>query len=161
MPVHGHACRGKQSPTYHSWYAMRRRCNNPTYQEYKYYGGRGISVCKRWERFENFLADMGVKPRGLTIERIDNSGNYEPSNCEWATYQKQARNTRRSKVVEFRGEKKPLVEWAEVVPIPYHTLKARLKYGWSPEKAFTTPILSIHEISKLGNAASKLRKATS
>lgn len=95
---HGHVKNGKETKTYTSWINMRQRCNNPNNDRYEYYGGRGIKICERWNSFENFFADMGEITKGLTLERIDNDGNYEPSNCRLATHSEQGRNTRANKL---------------------------------------------------------------
>lgn len=79
---------------YRTWGSMRQRCYNPNHPKYEYYGGRGIIVCDRWNRFENFLEDMGERPDGMTLDRIDNNGNYEPTNCHWTTYSMQNYNRR-------------------------------------------------------------------
>lgn len=88
---HGHS----RTPLYRVWSSMKSRCGNPASPAYKHYGGRGISVCDRWQKYENFFADMGYPPPGLTLERIDVNGNYEPSNCKWATWAEQNRNKRK------------------------------------------------------------------
>jgi hypothetical protein len=100
--VHGHTSHGGPfSPTYRSWSMMRVRCTNRKRKEWKDYGGRGIKVCRRWIDFRNFLADMGERPSlALTLDRIDNDGNYEPGNCRWATRIEQARNSRPRSIVK-------------------------------------------------------------
>lgn len=92
MKTHGH--RAKRSGTYNSWAAMRQRCANDNRPDYEYYGGRGIKVCDDWELFENFLADMGERPAGTTLDRINVDGNYEPSNCRWSYLIERQRNKR-------------------------------------------------------------------
>jgi hypothetical protein len=93
--THGHSLNGERTSAYHRWRGMRERCNYPKNKKYKYYGGRGITVCERWARFENFLEDMGEPPLGMTLDRKDNDGNYEPGNCRWATKGEQESNKKR------------------------------------------------------------------
>ena len=97
--THGETIRERTTLEYWIWSAMKQRCNTQTNKDYKYYGGRGIRVCKRWELYENFLEDMGRKPKGLSLDRIDNNGNYEPSNCRWATKTEQRNNQRLKSII--------------------------------------------------------------
>jgi hypothetical protein len=105
---------------------MWQRCGNPKHPTFSYYGGRGITVCDRWKLFENFLSDMGEKPNGLCIERIDNDGDYSPENCKWATRLEQGRNTRRQRWVFWNGRNLRLVDAARESGIHYNTLGKRL-----------------------------------
>ena len=98
------------TPTYRSWSCMKTRCTNPKRKEWPRYGGRGITFCARWVSFENFLADMGERPEGMTLDRIDNDGNYEPGNCRWATAPEQAHNSR---VTKLTAEQ---IEWIKAHP---------------------------------------------
>lgn len=94
---HGHTINGKNSRTFVSWSAMKARCTNPKNNNYIYWGARGIKVCERWLKFENFLADMGIRPEGTSLDRINVNGNYEPGNCRWATNKEQANNKRNTR----------------------------------------------------------------
>jgi hypothetical protein len=129
-----------RSRTYAIWCDMRMRCFTPSHPKYFRWGGRGITVCNRWATFENFLADMGERPPGHSIERIDNDGPYSPENCRWATYVEQARNTRRTIFLTHAGETLPLTEWSERSGIPHGVIRQRHHKGWVDSRAVTEPI---------------------
>lgn len=95
---HGQSCRGKWTPTYYSWAAMIQRCTNPSRNVYNLYGGRGICVCDEWKNFTNFFDDMGERPVGCSLDRINCDGDYTPANCKWHSYKTQARNRRNNKL---------------------------------------------------------------
>jgi hypothetical protein len=119
---------------------MKQRCQNPNNPSYHNYGGRGIKVCERWFSFENFISDMGMRPTNdHTLERINNDGNYEPSNCKWATRTEQARNFRSNRMLEFNGEKKCISAWAKELGLTHDSISRRLRRGWSIEEALTKP----------------------
>jgi len=125
------------SKEYRTWRTMRGRCFNPNTAGYKNYGERGITVCVRWRNsFNNFLSDMRRCPKGLTIERIDNNGNYELGNCQWATAKQQARNRRDNRHINHGGRTKLLIEWAEELGINYSTLQSYIYRGHTMEEAF-------------------------
>lgn len=140
-PTHG----GRHLPEYTVWADMRRRCLNTTRKDYARYGGRGITICDRWiDSFANFLADMGPRPSPEhSIERRDNESGYGPENCFWGTRVEQARNKRDTSYLTLNGVTRCLAEWVEVTGIPHNTILMRInKYGWTVEKALTTPIRS-------------------
>ncbi len=124
--------------TYNAWASMLTRCRNPNNKFYAAYGGRGISVCKRWEKFENFLKDMGEKPRGLALDRFpDNDGDYKKSNCRWTTQKEQIRNRRTSPKFEWNGEMRSLASLAEEYKLPWRKVYERIRQGWSIKDALT------------------------
>lgn len=120
---------------YVAWQLMHDRCSNPNNENYHRYGARGIKVCERWRSYELFLADMGPRPPGLTLDRMDNDGGYRPDNCRWATRQQQSRNQSCNRRITAHGETRVLVEWAELSGIPRERIANRLKRGWIPERA--------------------------
>jgi len=134
----------KQTKTkeYRAWATIKRKCLNSKDKRYPDYGGRGITVCDRWlNSFENFIEDMGMKPTPIhSIDRINNNGNYEPSNCRWATPKEQARNTRFNRTIEYKGDTMCISEIAEKYGMSHLTLRSRLSSGWSVERALSTPI---------------------
>lgn len=131
----------KALPEYVAWQRMKARCFDRNRESYYRYGGRGITVCERWlNSFANFVADMGVKPSPKhTLERIDNDGNYEPSNCRWATHKEQCRNRVSSRLITIGDETMCLAAWSERAAVKDGTIDSRLKYGWPPEIAIFAP----------------------
>lgn len=118
--------------TYKSWQSMKGRCKNPNNPAYSKYGAKGIKVCARWNDFENFYSDMGNRPQGSSIDRINSNGNYEPSNCRWAD--RQTQNMNRNNVRRHKGL--TIREWSELTGIKSKTIRARLNdYKWSWERA--------------------------
>lgn len=137
---HGHARAGKESRTYRSWRHALERCNSENDIHFHLYGGRGIKVCERWFKFENFLEDMGNCPQGLSLDRIDVDGNYELENCRWATQQEQANNRRDNHYIEFNGRNQTIAEWGRELGLEGYLIEQRLnKLGWSVEKTLMTP----------------------
>lgn len=120
---------------------MRERCLSPKHHNFQNYGGRGITICERWSDFESFLSDMGERLDGLTLDRIDVNGNYEPANCRWATRKQQTRNRRNTVHVEFEGETRILGELCETHHVSYDLVFERLRKGWRIEDALPTPVI--------------------
>jgi hypothetical protein len=131
--------RMSQSPTYRSWINMRRRCLDKNHHQYSEYGGRGITICQRWDDFTLFLSDMGERTSGNTIDRIDVNGPYSPGNCRWANAMVQMNNRRITSRITFQGETLSIREWSTKTGIPRNTLAARLYCGWTAEKILSTP----------------------
>ena len=123
----------KKTRTYSIWQAMRLRCNRINQD----YSCRGITYDERWDSFENFYLDMGEVPDGMSIDRIDPNGNYEKSNCRWATQEQQANNKRSSVFIEYNGKKQTVSQWAKELKMNHHTLRSRLKNGLTAEQALT------------------------
>jgi hypothetical protein len=131
---------GADTPEHRVWRKMRERCSRPEATGFHNYGGRGIRVCERWQSFENFFADMGARPSpGHTIERIDVDGPYAPDNCRWATNAEQQLNRRNTIRLTYRGETRPLAEWARRFGLSISMVGWRVRHGWPVEAALGTP----------------------
>lgn len=128
---------------YEVWRAMLRRCNDQRSHAWMDYGGRGIRVCERWMDIYKFLSDMGEPPLGMELDRIDVNGNYEPSNCRWASIETQSRNRRSTVLITFLGETKCLAEWGSSLGLSGSAMRKRINAGWPLEKALTTPAVPL------------------
>jgi hypothetical protein len=128
-----------RTPTHISWKSMLNRCLNPKADQYKQYGARGITVCERWRTFSNFLADMGERPAGMTLDRINPNGDYEPSNCRWASGKAQRRNSsQKVRYMTVNGETLCLQDWCKRLGLRENKVRYRLSQGWPEEKALST-----------------------
>lgn len=139
IPEKTHGLHG--TPEYDAWKGMIQRTKNPQHKSYENYGGRGISVCERWNSLENFMADMGPRPsRTHSIDRIDNERGYEPSNCRWATRADQANNKRTNVRLTFYGKTMTVAGWSRISQISQSTIAERINRGWSEKTAVWTPV---------------------
>jgi hypothetical protein len=138
----GHTARGSASPEYFLWKAMIARCENEKNNRFDRYGAKGISVCKEWHNFEQFLSDMGRRPSlSHTIDRIDNLVGYKPGNCRWATYGEQAENRRSTRLIDYQGRIQSITAWAREVGLPAGAVNIRIvRLGWSIDRALTEPV---------------------
>lgn len=144
--THGHS--RTRSATYASWRSMRQRCSLPTAQNWSDYGGRGVVVCERWMSFAAFLSDMGERPKGTTLDRIDPFGNYEPTNCRWATIDEQANNRRTSRLITADGRMLTIAQWARASGLNVATIHSRLLLGWPEHEAVMRPLMRIRSSNR-------------
>jgi len=136
QPESVHVTHGMHSTrTYRIWAGLVSRCKNMTGKKAHLYAAKGIRVCKDWLIFDGFLRDMGQAPEGMSIERVDGSGNYEPSNCRWATPKEQANNTSKNRIVSYGERNMTISQWAEETGIKANTLVYRLRRGWAIDRA--------------------------
>lgn len=138
--THGHCKGGVTSKTFVAWSHIIQRTTNNKIKNWHRYGGRGIVVCDRWRVFENFLEDMGEKPQGKSIDRIDNNRGYCKENCRWATEAEQANNRSTNHQLTFNGVTKNISEWGLTLGIDQDTISARIRAGWSTDQALSTPV---------------------
>lgn len=131
-----------RTPSFRSWESMQQRCYNPHSGQFQWYGLRGVMVCDAWKGekgFDNFISDLGRRPLGKTLDRIDTDGNYCPDNCRWVLPKQQANNRTNNVRLTFRGETKTLAQWAESTGLAYGTLYSRVSKGWSLDRALVEP----------------------
>lgn len=138
--IHGLAKKGMVVPEFPVWNAMLSRCHNKNNRQYPNYGGRGIKVCRRWFKFENFIKDMGRRPNDGMLERSDNNKGYSPNNCRWASRKEQNRNKRNNHLITIDGITKCLNEWSEESGVSYATIIYRLRSGWNERDAVFKPV---------------------
>jgi hypothetical protein len=133
----------RRHPIYSCWVNMRQRCTNTKHPDFKFYGGREVKICKRWDKFENFLKDMGNPPKGYTLDRINNNKGYTPSNCKWSTRKEQSNNRNYNAKITYRGKTQSVGKWAFEIPLNISTkaLYNRIfTESWDIERAFTQPL---------------------
>jgi len=129
-----------KTETYKSWCSMKERCSNPGNNRWKSYGGKGIKVCEHWGKFENFLSDMGARPKGKTLDRIENDDDYCPENCKWSTPKEQSHNRTNTVYIEYHGVTLPLVKWSSITGIAGFVLRYRVDAGWSKFDTLNKPV---------------------
>lgn len=135
MLIHGHYKNNKYTPTYKTWLSMKQRCNNPHAPNYALYGGRGIKICKEWnDNFIAFLSDMGERPKGTSLDRINSNGDYCKENCRWATPKEQSMNLRTTYIIEYNGEVDSVHGWSERLGVSYSVIKYNHKHGLPLDK---------------------------
>lgn len=141
VTTHGHSrnADGKETGVYSSWSNMRARCQNPKHHKYHMYGAVGITVCERWQVFENFLEDMGERPEGMSIDRIDGIKGYYKENCRWATRKEQQNNVKSNIHLTINGKTQPLRTWAREIGIDPVTLRWRIRQGWPEQSLLAGP----------------------
>lgn len=138
--THGQSVPEHRTAAYRSWECMKSRCRNPSDPSYKDYGARGVVYADDWESFDVFFKDMGERPRGKTLNRINNAQGYNKTNCEWATVKIQQRNKRNNRMVLFKEKEITLVELSEITGVPYQRLHERIvRRGWSVDDAINKP----------------------
>lgn len=129
-----------QHPLWSVWRGMKERCLDENNKRFSDYGGRGIKICQRWlDSFQAFVEDMGDRPAGHQLDRIDNDGNYEPGNCKWSTRSEQMLNRRNNHILEYRGERLTVSQWSEKLGMTFTALATRIRRGWTVEEAIETP----------------------
>jgi len=137
-----------KTTTYNVWTSMVQRCNNENAKDYPRYGAIGITVCEEWHTFENFLRDMGERPSGMSLDRINNNSGYSKANCRWTDAKTQQRNKRNTSMLTHNGESMTLQDWAERIGMNPITLADRIYKGWSVGDAITKPVMKMYSHQK-------------
>lgn len=151
---HGHKPQNGGSPEYYTWNAMWSRCTNPSQESYPLYGGRGITVCDRWRKFDKFLEDIGLRPSNShSLDRIDPDGDYCPGNVKWSTAAEQASNRRYCIRLTCNGQTLTIAAWAKRLGCSWGILKLRYKAGWDQERIIRTPVDSRRGKRQAGRGA--------